>query len=141
MKDECFGSVNGLKLIGLKELESVVIVENCFTKYKNACGNNPNRHFYVKNCPSLKELKMGRYSFSDYTLCEIKNDDALETIEIGSMTQRSSNFNCGSFMLKSSPSFGDSRVDMPALKTLQIGYGAFCRCDYVALESGSFFSS
>ena len=141
MKDECFGSVNGLKLIGLKELESVVIGENCFTKYKNACGNNPNRHFYVKNCPSLKELKMGRYSFSDYTLCEIKNDDALETIEIGSMTQRSSNFNCGSFMLKSSPFFVDSRVDIPALKTLQIGYGAFCRCDYVALESGFFFSS
>ena len=114
---------------------------NSFTRKKYDDGKDPNRHFYVKNCPSLKELKMGRYSFSDYTLCEIKNDDALETIEIGSMTQRSSNFNCGSFMLKSSPFFVDSRVDIPALKTLQIGYGAFCRCDYVALESGFFFSS
>ena len=99
MKDECFGSVNGLKLIGLKELESVVIGENCFTKYKNACGNNPNRHFYVKNCPSLKELKMGRYSFSDYSMCEIKDTPALEFIEIGDLKKESCNFFHGSFRL------------------------------------------
>ena len=99
MKDECFGNVNGLKLIGLNELESVVIGENCFTKYKNACGNNPNRHFYVKNCPSLKELKMGRYSFSDYTLCEIEDTPALEFIEIGDLKNDSCNFFHGSFRL------------------------------------------
>ena len=101
MKDECFGSVNGLKLIGLKELESVMIGENCFTKYKNACGNNPNRHFYVKNCPSLKELKMGRYSFSDYSVCEIEDTPALETIQIGDLGEEGcENFHDASLQLK-----------------------------------------
>ena len=54
-----------------------------FTKKKNGAGNDPNRHFYLKNCPKLKSLKMGRYSFSDYTVCEIENVNALEVIEMG----------------------------------------------------------
>ena len=60
-----------------------MIGENSFTKLKNSRGDDPNRHFYVKNCPKLRELKMGRYSFSDYTVIEIENVDALESIEIG----------------------------------------------------------
>ena len=45
--DECFRHVNEVKLIGLKELERVVIGKNCFTKKKNRAGNDPNRHFYL----------------------------------------------------------------------------------------------
>ena len=81
--DECFSSVNEVKLIGLSELESVEIGMNSFTKKKNDYGNDPNRHFYLKNCPKLKSLKTGRYSFSDYAVCEIENVDALESIEMG----------------------------------------------------------
>ena len=80
---KCFKNVNVVKMIGLSKLESVVIGENSFTKLKNSRGDDPNRHFYVKNCPKLRELKMGRYSFSDYTVIEIENVDALESIEIG----------------------------------------------------------
>ena len=57
--------VNEVKLIGLNVLRSVTIGMNSFTQQKNDCGNDPNRHFYLKNCPKLKSLKMGRYSFSD----------------------------------------------------------------------------
>ena len=81
--NDCFSYVEEVKLIGLNELESVEIGENSFTKLKNSRGDDPNRHFYVKNCPKLRELKMGRYSFSDYTVIEIENVDALESIEIG----------------------------------------------------------
>ena len=77
----CFMYVDEVKLIGLNELESVEIGENSFTK--NNYGNDPNRHFYLKNCPKLKSLKMGRYSFSEYTVIEIENVDALEVIEMG----------------------------------------------------------
>ena len=80
---ECFENVKEVKLIGLSELESVEIGENSFTKRQNSYGNDPNRHFYVKNCPKLKSLKMGHHSFSDYTVCEIENVDALEVIEMG----------------------------------------------------------
>ena len=92
-----------MKLIGLSELESVEIGVNSFTKYKNTndISADPNRHFYVKNCPKLKSLKMGRYSFSDYTVCEIENVDALEVIEMGDVDEWSYNFRYASLELKS----------------------------------------
>ena len=94
--DECFMYVEEVKLIGLSKLESVEIGKNSFTKYKNGFGENPNRHFYLKNCPKLKSLKMGCYSFNDYSVIEIENVDALEVIEMGAYS-----FNYASLELKS----------------------------------------
>ena len=94
--DECFMYVNETKLTGLRYLESVEIGMNSFTKKKNSGGNDPNRHFYLKDCPKLKSLKMGSYSFSDYTVIEIENVDALEMIEMSSI-----NFHSASLELKS----------------------------------------
>ena len=99
--DYGFEYVNVLNITGLNELESVVIGKNSFTKKKDSYGNDPNRHFYLKNCPKLKSLKMGRYSFSDYTVIEIENVDALEVIEIGNVNQDSYNFYGASLELKS----------------------------------------
>ena len=99
--NECFMYVNEVKLIGLSELESVEIGMNSFTQYKNSFGDNPNRHFYLKNCPKLKLLKMGRYSFSDYRVIEVENVDALEVIEIGDVNVASYNFDYASLELKS----------------------------------------
>ena len=99
--NECFENVKEVKMIGLRELESVEIGMNSFTKNKNSWGNDPNRHFYLKNCPKLKSLKVGRYSFSDYTVCEIENVDALEVIEMGDLNKDSFNFICASLELKS----------------------------------------
>ena len=99
--DHCFSYVNEVKMIGLSELESVEIGMNSFTKHKYSHGNDPNRHFYLKNCPKLKSLKMGRYSFSDYTVIEIENVDALESIEMGYLNERSYNFDYASLELKS----------------------------------------
>ena len=82
--DYCCMSVNELKLIGLSELERVVIGRESFTIEKGYI-ENPDRHFYLKNCPLLKELRIGRFSFSDYTVCEIENVDALEVIEMGEL--------------------------------------------------------
>ena len=102
--DHCFSYVNEVKVIGLNELESVEIGMNSFTQHKNDYGNDPNRHFYVKNCPKLKSLKMGCFSFSDYTVCEIENVDALEVIEMGNMNdlnEWSANLEYASLELKS----------------------------------------
>ena len=96
-----FEYVNELKLVGLNNLESVEIGMNSFTQYKNSWGNDPNRHFYLKNCPKLKSLKMGRYSFSDYTVFEIENVNALEVIEMGDLNEYSCNFYSASLELKS----------------------------------------
>ena len=83
MGNECFKNVSELKLIGMKMLESVIVGENCFTKwkfdyyYENAYG------LYVKNCELLKELKIGNHSFEEYSVCEIENVVSLEVIELG----------------------------------------------------------
>ena len=99
--DDCFSYVNQFKLIGMKKLESVVIGENSFTKNKNYNGNDPNRHFYLKNCPKLKSLMIGIDSFSDYSVIEIENVDALEVIEIGVLNEWSDSFYYASLELKS----------------------------------------
>ena len=99
--DHCFSFVNELKLIGMNELESVVIGENSFTQHKNYYGNDPNRHFYLKNCPKLKSLKMDCYSFSDYSVIEIETVNALEVIEMGAVGQLSYSFYYASLELKS----------------------------------------
>ena len=83
MENECFKNVSELKLIGMKMLESVIVGENCFTKwkfdyyYENAYG------LYVKNCELLKELKIGNHSFEGYSVCEIESVVSLEVIEVG----------------------------------------------------------
>ena len=98
--DHCFSYVDELKLIGMNELESVVIGENSFMKNENSYGNS-NRHFYLKNCPKLKSLKMGRYSFSDYSVIEIETVNALEVIEMGAVGQLGYSFYYASLELKS----------------------------------------
>ena len=99
--DDCFMYVNKVKLIGLNRLESVVIGMNSFTKEKDSYGNDPTRHFYLKNCERVRELKMGRYSFSDYSVCEIENVPSLEVIEMGDLNEWSANFEYASLELKS----------------------------------------
>ena len=99
--NDCFMNVEEVKMIELNNLERVMIGKNSFTKSKDYAGNDPNRHFYLKNCPKLKSLKIGRYSFSDYGVIEIENVDALEVIEIGGMNKGSVNFYYASLELKS----------------------------------------
>ena len=98
--DYSFAFVNEVKLIGLNHLEKVVIGENSFTK-KNGSGNDSSRHFYLKNCERVRELKMGRFSFSDYSVCEIENVPSLEVIEMGELNRESCNFYHASLTLKS----------------------------------------
>ena len=96
--DYSFSFVEEVELIGLSHLERVVIGKNCFRK---SIEKNPNRHFYLKNCERLRELKIGRYSFSDYSACEIENVPSLEVIEMGELNEESYNFCHASLELKS----------------------------------------
>ena len=92
-----------VKLIGLSKLESVVIGKNSFTENRNAhlVTGNPNHHFYLKNCEKLRELKIGPFSFNEYSVIEITNVNSLEVIEIGEYDESSNNFKYSSLELKS----------------------------------------
>ena len=100
--DECFENVNEAKLIGMNQLESVVIGMKCFTKNKNDWPKlNENRHFYLKNCERVRRLKIGHHSFSDYSVCEIENVPSLRVIEMGELNEQSFNYSYASLELKS----------------------------------------
>ena len=98
MGDDCFNEVVEVKLIGLKKLERVVIGKKCFAVER---GSDPDGCFYLKDCERLRELKIGPYSFSDYSMCEIENMPSLEVIEIGDLNEWSENFWSASLELKS----------------------------------------
>ncbi len=99
--NDSLANVNEVHLIGLSKLERVVIGMNSFTKFKNGWGNDSTRHFYLKDCPQLRELKIGRYSFSDYSSIEIENVNRLEVIEMGDLNEWSYNYASASLELKS----------------------------------------
>ena len=111
-------SVESLELIGLKSIKRMVIGDGTFTKHKEGFGYDSKHHFCVKGSGSVSELKgnglvselqsnglrselkdnnatrelrIGRYSFSDYASCEIENC-AFTSIAIGNLTEQSYNF-------------------------------------------------
>ena len=96
--DYSFSFVDEVKLIGLNQLERVEIGKHCF---RMNLKKNPSRHFYLKNCERVRELKMGHHSFSDYSVCEIENVPSLEVIEMGELDEDSYNFRYASLELKS----------------------------------------
>ncbi|KAK8820604.1 hypothetical protein WA577_006660 [Blastocystis sp. JDR] len=80
VNDDSFAYVKEVHISGLSKLDRVVIGVNCFTKYKNSWGKDSTRHFYLKDCPQLRELRLGRYSFSDYASLELKNLPSLNSL-------------------------------------------------------------
>ena len=94
--DNSFMYTNEVIISGLNELESVVIGENSFTMMKDSFSNNSTRSFHLKNCPVLKELRIGNYTFSDYTVCEMESIPSVEAIEMGDYSFRYALFELGS---------------------------------------------
>lgn len=111
-------SVQSLELIGLKSIKRMIIGDGTFTNYKEGFGCDSKHHFCVKGSGSAsevvrdglvselqsnglrselkdnnatRELRIGRYSFSDYASCEIENC-AFTSIAIGNLTEQSYNF-------------------------------------------------
>ena len=66
----CFGKVRVFELDRLSELESVVIGKDNFTNTKDADPRwneiPAEGSFRILNCPKLKSLEVGVYSFADY---------------------------------------------------------------------------
>ena len=88
--DFSFVHAGELRMIGMKKLERVAIGKNCM---REGCEPDFLDHgFYLKDCPRMRELKMGAWSFSDYTVCEIESLPSLERIEMGGLMEDSYNF-------------------------------------------------
>ena len=85
--DDCFGSVRLFELDGLNVLESVVIGQRSFTIGKDwytiQASNRTDANTHIMNCPKLKSIRIGDYSYGDYHSFELNNLPSLQSIEIG----------------------------------------------------------
>ena len=78
--DSCFGKVRVFELDGLSELESVVIGGSSFSISDKERSDGDYR---IVNCPKLKSIQIGYYSFWDYHSFELNNLPSLQSIDTG----------------------------------------------------------
>ena len=83
--DYSFSYVNEVHMIGLPELERVMIGENSFSQYKGFFYANLSGELYVKDCDKLRELRIGESSFINYVSCVIEDNSRLEVVEMGKL--------------------------------------------------------
>lgn len=95
--DHCFEYVTTMNVVEMDNLESIRIGMHSFNSYEEA-----DYSFSVKNCSSLKELRIAPGSFDNWNFTEFENLPSLEVIQIGYMhSYDDSNFNSDSLELKS----------------------------------------
>ena len=100
--NDCFGSVQTFKIDGLSRLKTIKIGNNSFTQRKNGWGDDKSKSFHILNCESLKSIRIGELSFSDYGgEFELKNLPLLQSIQIGTIiNDYSHNFFASSFVIR-----------------------------------------
>ena len=101
--DHSISYVNEVHMIGLPELERVVIGKNCFSQYKSTFDTDPSGEFYLKNCDNLRELRIGVSSFINYASCTIEDNAHLEVVQMGKFRWWSNSFYHASLEMKSCP--------------------------------------
>ena len=77
--NSCFQHVFDVKLVGLHQLESVVIGKNCFI-YEMTGMTIQKGAFYLNDCEKLHKLDIGCDAFNSYYVCEIANVNGLKEI-------------------------------------------------------------
>ena len=123
--DNSFNSVRQFIINGLNELESISIGMNSFTLSENSASERLNREFHLKNCLSLRELSIDRYSFSDYHIFELNNLPNLKSIMIGSSSDSMNFYFVESIEL----------IDLPSLESIEFGSNSFNSIHDIVLSS------
>ena len=90
--NDCFQSVREFVIDGLESLESVIIGSNCFRIDDEERDDGICR---ITNCPNLRQLEIGKWSFQDFKSFELSNLNSLQSIKFGY-----SCFCCADFSLK-----------------------------------------
>ena len=78
--NQCFKHVRVFVINGLPNLESVEVGNNCFSISLQK-GHNDDL-FRIMNCPTLKQLKIGRDSFRGYSSFYFSNVKSLQTLQL-----------------------------------------------------------
>ena len=132
--NNCFAKLGSVEIIHMNTfLESITIGMNSFM----GGNSNPDNTLFIYDLNSLVELRIGRYSFSNYSLCDITYADALEVLEIGNVNEDSFNFQYGSLNLMGLAMISVSSLDLYHLKSVVIGNKSFMYSKYAVFMSGS----
>ena len=111
--DECFANVHTFKINGLNRLKTINIGINSFNNLSLyflsepqfvaewVKNSNKSKSFHILNCELLESIYIGRYSFGDFGGdFELKNLPQLQSIQIGTMEDYSTNFYGSSFVIR-----------------------------------------
>ena len=130
--NNCFAKSESVDFSFSDSLESITIGMNSFM----GGNSNPDNVLRIDYLYSLVELRIGRYSFSNYSLCDITYSGALEVLEIGNVNEDSFNFQYGSLMLMGLAMTAVSFVELNSLKSVVIGSKSFMYSKYALFMSG-----
>ena len=134
--NDCFTSVKQFRIEHKESLISIQIGENSFTSQKKGRGKDSSKSFSVISCPSLKSIEIGCFSFSDYAgKFELNQLPSLETIKIGEVGMPSMNFSSSSFIVQSQIHSNQLLLDLPKLKSIELGDEAFIFSENTVFES------
>ena len=83
--NKCFKHVREFVIDGLESMESVIIGEECFrindgTKWSHERDDGVCR---ITNCPNLRQLEIGDWSFVDFKSFELSNLNSIQSIIFG----------------------------------------------------------
>lgn len=145
--DSCFSEVKTFRIEYLSELRSLKIGSYSFTllssdRFRDASEeevfsiSSGLKSFFISNCNSLETIEVGIRSFFDY--CgefELKNLPQLQSIKIGEIGTKSSNFVMSSLVIQgilveSSIEF----IDLPNLQSMIFGDSVFSCPPLVRIE-------
>ena len=105
--NNCFVNLFAFHIDGLRKLERIHIGMNSFTRVKSDDHwdwkkvNDSSRSFRILNCPRLKSIVIGEFSFSDYAKdFELTNLPELEVLKLGVLDKDSSNYYFASFIVR-----------------------------------------
>ena len=147
--NDCFGTVQTLRIEGLNRLQTIKIGHNSFTQVKsNDFDNdllgslskcrNESKSFHILNCESLKVIEIGQCSFCDFGgEFELRNLENLELIKIGKIGNASMNFYSNSFNIRGNTKINENikLIDLPNLKSIELGNVAFGESLSTIIES------
>ena len=144
----CFDNVREFVIDGLKSMEGMKIGEGCFRRYFKIYDDGLCR---ITNCPNLRQLEIGDYSFEDFESFEISNVHSIQSIKFGNKSfSYSKNFVIDGYRYLRSVEIGDHCfsynkierddgvfrvVNCPNLCQLEVGDGSFASFKTIVISN------
>ena len=133
---DCCFHVSEFVLDGLPELESVKIGKRCFRK---VCVERDDGLCQITNCPNLRQLEIGYYSFEYYKSFELSNVNSLQSIDFGNWCFGHADFSLnGEWKERRKCDLNDNEndvLDLPSLESVTFRKCSFKYCHVAVFES------